>query len=91
MGSLSLLQGIFPAQGSNPGLAHYRQTLYQLSYQGIPENLKESTKKLLELTTELINAARFKIKIKNQLYSYVLAMNNPKIKLIKIIAFRIAL
>ena len=29
--SLSLLQGIFPSQGSNPGLPHCRQILYQLS------------------------------------------------------------
>ena len=28
-----LLQGIFPTQGSNPGLLHYRQTLYPLSHQ----------------------------------------------------------
>ena len=28
------LQGIFPAQGSNPGLPHCRQTLYRLSRQG---------------------------------------------------------
>ena len=28
VGSLSLLQGIFPTQGSNPGLAHCRQILY---------------------------------------------------------------
>ena len=34
VGSLSLLQGIFPTQGSNPGLLHCRQILYQLSYQG---------------------------------------------------------
>ena len=27
-----LLQGIFPIQGSNPGLLHCRQILYQLSY-----------------------------------------------------------
>ena len=27
-----LLQGIFPAQGSNPGLLHCRQTLYHLSH-----------------------------------------------------------
>ena len=33
---LSLLQGIFPTQGSNPGLLHCRQILYQLSYQGLP-------------------------------------------------------
>ena len=36
VGSLSLLQGIFPTQGSNPGLLHCRQILYQLSYQGGP-------------------------------------------------------
>ena len=34
MGSLSLLQGIFPTQGSNPGLPHFRQILYQLSHKG---------------------------------------------------------
>ena len=32
----SLLQGIFPTQGSNPGFLHCRQILYQLSCQGIP-------------------------------------------------------
>ena len=32
-GSLSLLQGIFPTQGSNPGLPHGRWILYQLSQQ----------------------------------------------------------
>ena len=32
VGSLSLLQGIFPTQGSNPGLLHCRQILYQLSH-----------------------------------------------------------
>ena len=31
VGSLSLLQGIFPGQGSNPGLLPCRQILYQLS------------------------------------------------------------
>ena len=34
VGSLSLLQGIVPIQGSNPGLLHCRQILYQLSQQG---------------------------------------------------------
>ena len=31
MGNLSLLQGIFPTQGSNPGLPNCRWILYQLS------------------------------------------------------------
>ena len=34
VGSLSLLQGIFPTQGLNLGLPHCKQTLYHLSYQG---------------------------------------------------------
>ena len=34
MGSLSLLQGIFPIQEVNWGLLHGRWILYQLSYQG---------------------------------------------------------
>ena len=31
-----LLQGIFPTQGSNPGLPHCRQALYHLSHQESP-------------------------------------------------------
>ena len=34
----SLLQGILPTQGSNPGFPHCRQILYQLSHQGSPNN-----------------------------------------------------
>ena len=34
MGSHSLLQGIFPTQGWNPGLQHCRRILYCLSHQG---------------------------------------------------------
>ena len=34
VGSFSLLQGIFPTQGSNPGLPHYMRIPYQLSHQG---------------------------------------------------------
>ena len=34
VGCHSILQGIFPTQGSNPGLLHGRQILYPLSHQG---------------------------------------------------------
>ena len=34
VGSHSLLQGIFPTQGSNTGLPHWRWILHQLSHQG---------------------------------------------------------
>ena len=40
VGSLSLLQGIFPTQGWNPGLPHCRQILYQLSHKGSPRILE---------------------------------------------------
>ena len=40
MGSFSLLQGIFPTQGLNPGLPHCRRILYQLSHKGSSRILK---------------------------------------------------
>ena len=40
VGSLSLLQAIFPTQGSNSGLPHYRWILHQLSYKGSPRILE---------------------------------------------------
>ena len=36
VGCHALLQGVFPIQGSNPGLLHCRQILYHLSPQGSP-------------------------------------------------------
>ena len=36
-----LLQGIFPIQGSNPGLPHGRQMLYPLSHQGRVPSLSQ--------------------------------------------------
>ena len=40
VGNHSLLQGIFPTQGSNPGLLHFRWILYQLSHKGSPKILQ---------------------------------------------------
>ena len=40
VGSLSLLQGIFPVQGLNPGFLHCRKILYQLSPKRSPRILK---------------------------------------------------
>ena len=36
----ALLQGIFPTQGKNPDLPHWRQILYHLSHQGSPTILQ---------------------------------------------------
>ena len=38
--SLSLLRGIFPTLGLNPGVPHCRWILYQLSHQGSPRILE---------------------------------------------------
>ena len=38
--SLSLLQGIFPTQGSNPGPPHCRKFIYQLRDRGSPRMLE---------------------------------------------------
>ena len=40
VGSLSLLQGIFPTQGSNPDLPHCIRILYRLSHKGSPRILE---------------------------------------------------
>ena len=40
VGSLSLLQGIFPTQGSNPSHLHCRQIHYELSHKGSPRILE---------------------------------------------------
>ena len=41
--SHSLLQGIFPTQGLNPGLPHCRWILYQLSHKGTPYRGKNNS------------------------------------------------
>ena len=48
----SLLQGIFPTQGSNPGLLHCRQILYQLSYKGSPQRIMSPKQQRSLLTVE---------------------------------------
>ena len=40
VGNCSLPQGIFPTRGSNPGLLHRAQILYQLSHKGSPRILE---------------------------------------------------
>ena len=41
-------RGILPTQGSNPGLLHCRQILYQLNYKGSPYGRKWRTKEPLD-------------------------------------------
>ena len=44
VGCHALFQGIFPTQGSNPGILHCRWILYCLSHQGSPLKIKLSWK-----------------------------------------------
>ena len=60
VGSLCLLQGIFPTQGSNSGLPHCRRILYQLSHKGSlyletkgENNIWKSKKKIKSYETVL--------------------------------------
>ena len=45
VGSLSLLQWVFPTQVLNPGLLHCRRILYQLSHKGSPGSSKLNIKR----------------------------------------------
>ena len=47
-GCHALLQGIFPTQGSNPGLSHCRWILYHLSHQGSPRILEVGSLSILQ-------------------------------------------
>ena len=49
VGCHALLQGLFPIQGSNPGLSHHRQILYHLSHQGSPSLLLSYVRNQLTL------------------------------------------
>ena len=66
VGSLFLLQGIFPILGSKPGLPHCRRILYQLSYQGyvfIKLNHFAVQQKLIQCKSTVL---QFKTKRKNK-------------------------
>ena len=63
MGCHCLLQRIFPAQGSNQGLPHCRQTLYHLSDQGSP--CVEIIIKILHFNNKVKYTTRLKILVLN--------------------------
>ena len=67
VGSLSLLQGIFPAQGLNPRLPHCRWILYQLSHQGSPIKCTVQYKmhlKCYAISTPSISETFHRVKLK---------------------------
>ena len=54
VGCHALLQGIFPTQGSNPGLPHCRRILYHLSHQGRPLSWQLPINSEIWLYSELV-------------------------------------
>ena len=82
VGSLSLLQGIFPTQGSNPGFLHCRWILYQLSYEGSPKQWLAHSKKLskvlvnITLTDEKTEAQRSYLPVIPQLVNMELGIKS---------------
>jgi len=58
VGSLSLLQGIFPTQGLNPSLPHCRWVLYQLSHKGSSRILEKGSLSLLQQIFPTYNYGR---------------------------------
>ena len=63
VGSLSLLYGIFPTQGLNPGFLSIRHILYCLSHQESP-GAHLTVSRLWLLTKELINEENINLMIK---------------------------
>ena len=53
VGILSHLQGIFPTQGSNPGLPHCRRILYQLSHDCVDQHKLWKILKEMEIPDHL--------------------------------------
>ena len=52
VGCHALLQGIFPSQGSNPGILHCRKILYHLSHQGSPYIYPNHTERWTDRQTD---------------------------------------
>ena len=74
VGSLSLLQQTFPTKESNWGLLHCRQILYQLSYQGSPQNMEYFT------NLHVITLIEIVVILYNQLISNALIICNNLVR-----------
>ena len=76
-GSLSLLQSIFPIQGSNTGLLHCRWILNQLSHKGNPRILKWVACPLSRGTSYLRNQTRVSCFAANSLPTQLSGKQQP--------------
>ena len=69
VGYHSLLQGIFPNQGMNPGLLHCRQIIYHLSHEGSPsKNTGVGSLSLLQQTFPIHESNRGLLHCRRILY-----------------------
>ena len=66
VGSHSLLQGIFPTQGSNLSLLHCRQILYRLSHQGSSRHVHGDAKSSASLAMVLDQTSGTKMGLKSK-------------------------
>ena len=76
VGSFSLLQGIFPTQGSNLGLPHCRWILYQLSHKGNPSSREDIVKEERQAHSEQVWGQDWRRGIKNESLNGSLCPNN---------------
>ena len=70
VGSLSLLQGIFPTQGSNLCPPHCRRILYQLSHQRSPFSKRNKGSLSVQVTTETLLVAQDKTRTCKQKFEF---------------------
>ena len=84
VGSHSLLQGIFPTQGSNPGLLHCRQILCQLSHLGNPVDTILPSNSIHGLT--LKKSGKYKLVIVIKLHLTLGQVNTQEI-IVTLLAF----
>ena len=74
-----LLQGIFPTQGSNPGLLRCRQTLYRLSHQGISYCNEDGRSQMLQLRPSVVKYINILKCLKILKYLYQNGKIRPKL------------
>ena len=77
VGCHSLLQGIFPTQGSNPGLLYCRLIVYCLSHQGSPANSIRTLKvaHIKKKEKEINNSVLFFFFFKEEIESSIKVVN----------------
>ena len=83
LGSRSLVQGIFPIQGSNQGLLHCKQVFCQLNYQGLitryslPNHWVLTRKMSLNLGKKTLKAQKYFKHFSHNSYNHLISSFSP--------------